>query len=95
MSASRPLKGLFGPRYWGTWLGFLLLRALSLAPFRWQMAAGRGLGRLAFKVATSRRRIASRNLRLCFPDLDADAHARLLRAHFENLGLSVAEMAMS
>ncbi|MEM9056570.1 MAG: lipid A biosynthesis lauroyl acyltransferase [Pseudomonadota bacterium] len=95
MSESRSLKGLFGPRYWGTWVGFLLLRALSFAPFRWQMAVGRALGRLAFKVATSRRRIASRNLRLCFPELDADAHAQLLRAHFENLGLSVAEMAMS
>lgn len=95
MNDSRRLRGYLAPRFWGTWTSFVLLRVLSLAPFSWQMAFGRGLGRLAWRLARSRRRIASRNLRLCFPELDADAHARLLRAHFENLGMSIAEMAMA
>ncbi len=95
MSETRTLSGYLAPRFWTTWLAFGLLRVTSLLPYVWQMAAGRALGRLAFRVATSRRRIASRNLRLCFPELDDDARARLLRAHFESLGMNIAEMGMS
>ena len=95
MSESRSLGGYLAPRFWATWLAFALLRGTSLLPFAWQMAAGRALGRLAFRFSRSRRRIASRNLRLCFPELDDAARTRLLRAHFESLGMSVAETAMS
>lgn len=95
MSETRTLRGYLAPRYWSTWLAFGLLRATSVLPFAWQMAAGRALGRVAFRLAKSRRRIASRNLRLCFPDLDDAGRSRLLRAHFESLGMNIAEMAMS
>src|SRR5687768_1945565 len=39
----------------------------------------------------SRRRVARRNLELCFPELDAGARERLLQAHFESLGMAVFE----
>ena len=92
---SRRLRDYLAPRYWGVWLLFGLLRAVSLLPFSWQMAAGRALGRLAYRVAGSRRHIARRNLELCFPALTAAEIEALTRAHFENLGMSVFEMAMA
>lgn len=42
-----------------------------------------------------RRRIALRNLELCFPELDARSRQRLLRRHFRNLAESLAEMAIA
>src|SRR5690606_27426269 len=41
----------------------------------------------------SRRRVAARNLALCFPDLEEAARARLLRAHFAAIGIGVFEFA--
>jgi KDO2-lipid IV(A) lauroyltransferase len=39
----------------------------------------------------ARRRIARRNLELCFPELDARAREALLREHFASLGMAVFE----
>ena len=39
----------------------------------------------------ARRRVAAENLRRCFPELDDDARRKLLRAHFDSLGLGVFE----
>jgi KDO2-lipid IV(A) lauroyltransferase len=39
----------------------------------------------------ARRRVAQRNLEICFPELDAQAREALLRAHFESLGMAVFE----
>jgi KDO2-lipid IV(A) lauroyltransferase len=44
-------------------------------------------------VFGSRRRVAARNLALCFPELDADAQAALLRRSFEELGIGLFEFA--
>jgi KDO2-lipid IV(A) lauroyltransferase len=39
----------------------------------------------------ARRRVARRNLEICFPELDGAARERLLRAHFRSLGMAVFE----
>ncbi len=52
---------------------------------------GRGLGRLLHALASSRRRIARRNVELCFPEQsEAQRHA-LVREHFQWLGCSILE----
>jgi Kdo2-lipid IVA lauroyltransferase/acyltransferase len=91
-------------RFWSTklaplrravaWLGYLWMRAVVHLPFRVQLAAGKALGRLARLVLVDRRRIAARNLAVCFPELSAADRESLLRRHFEALGASVVEMAM-
>ena len=54
-------------------------------------ALGRGLGRLLHALAGSRRRIARRNVELCFPEMsEAERHA-LVREHFQWLGRSILE----
>ncbi len=54
-------------------------------------AVGRGLGALLHALAGSRRRIARRNLELCFPGLAPAARDALVREHFRWLGRSIVE----
>jgi KDO2-lipid IV(A) lauroyltransferase len=81
-------------RYAVVWLGYGLMRLVVLLPFRAQMALGRGLGWLAFSSLRERRRVAARNIDTCLPELPPAERARILRRHFESLGLSIVEMAM-
>ena len=82
-----------GLRHWPLWL--LLGAAMLLARLWWplQQAAGRALGTVLRLAMGTRRRVAARNLALCFPELAADARERLLAAHFAALGIGVFEFA--
>ena len=75
----------------GAKLGIGLLRAIYRLPLGAQAAIGQGLGALLHALAGSRRRIALRNLALCFPHLDAAERERLVREHFGWLGRSLLE----
>lgn len=66
---------------------------LARLPWSWQRALGRWLGAVLRVSLRERRDIATRNLELCFPQLDADARARLLREHFAAIGIGVFEFA--
>lgn len=55
---------------------------------------GRGLGRLLYRLATSRRNIAVRNIELCFPELRPDQRRDLVREHFEWLGRALVERSL-
>ena len=70
-------------------LGFLWL--VHRLPTRVQAALGAGMGMLLYLLAVDRRRIATRNIELCLPELDAAARARLVRQHFRWLGRSIVE----
>ncbi|MDT4794145.1 Lipid A biosynthesis lauroyltransferase [compost metagenome] len=83
------------PRYWALWLGLGLLWLITLLPYRVQLGLGRVLGALMLGVAGSRRKIARRNLELCFPDLSKGERERLLRENFASTGIAFFEMAMS
>jgi lauroyl/myristoyl acyltransferase len=85
-----PLYRFLSPRYWLLWLGLGLVRTLNTLPLRWQMAFGRGLGRIAHALSRRDRRIADINIRLCLPGLTAQERADLVRDHFESLGLRAA-----
>ena len=76
-------------------MGARLLLAL-LWLFQWlplaaQAAIGSGLGWLLHALARSRRRIAARNLELCFPAMEEPARRALVREHFRWLGRSILE----
>jgi len=70
-------------------LGVLWL--LHWLPLSVQAALGRGLGALLFALAGSRRRIAMRNLELCFPEKPLPEREALAREHFGWLGRSLLE----
>lgn len=75
----------------GAKLGISLLRAVHRLPLGVQAALGQGVGALMHALAGSRRRIALRNVALCFPHLDAAGRRRLVREHFGWLGRSLIE----
>jgi len=68
-----------------------LLWLVHWLPLAVQAALGRGIGALLHAVARRRRRIALRNLELCFPDWPAERRAALVREHFGWLGRSMVE----
>ncbi len=82
------------PRHWGGWLALGLLRLSILIPYSAQIAVGRRLGRLMRILAGRRRRVAEYNVRLCFPEWTEAQRDRLVREHFEALGIAVFEIAM-
>lgn len=82
-----------GPRHWPAWVGIGIAALLARLPWSLQRVLGRGIGRLLMVLFGSRRRVAARNLALCFPELDADAQAALLRRSFEELGIGLFEFA--
>ncbi|MCM2318351.1 MAG: lipid A biosynthesis lauroyl acyltransferase [Pseudomonas sp.] len=83
------------PRYWLLWLGLGVLWLVVQLPYALLLKLGRVLGALMLLVAKSRRRIAARNIELCFPELSAAERARLLRENFASNGIAFFEMAMS
>lgn len=85
----------YAPRYWPTWIGLGLLRALTGLPFTWQLAIGRTLGRIALRFSAHRRHITAVNLELCFPELDCVQRHDLLVRHFESVGIGLLEIALS
>ncbi|MFN3842742.1 MAG: LpxL/LpxP family Kdo(2)-lipid IV(A) lauroyl/palmitoleoyl acyltransferase [Rehaibacterium terrae] len=91
-SSSLPPPPL-SPRHWPTWFGIGLLWLLARLPWPLQRGLGHALGALLHAVAGTRRRAAARNLEVCFPELDAQARARLLREHFAALGVGLFEFA--
>jgi len=66
-----------------------IFRLIGLLPFPLLWAVGMGLGHLGYFVARSRRRVALRNLALCFPDMAEPARRRLAARHFGFLGVAV------
>ncbi|MCC6208707.1 MAG: LpxL/LpxP family Kdo(2)-lipid IV(A) lauroyl/palmitoleoyl acyltransferase [Gammaproteobacteria bacterium] len=83
------------PRHWPTWLLLGLAWITVQLPYRFVLAAGGLLGTLFRHLSPRRRRVADTNLRLCYPELDAEARARLLRDHFLALGIGLLETAMA
>ena len=84
------------PRYWGIWLIVGLLWLIVQLPYVWQLPIGRSLGRLFLRLSQKRRYpIAATNIRLCFPELNAQQQTELLQQHFENLGITLIETAFA
>jgi KDO2-lipid IV(A) lauroyltransferase len=86
---------LLHPRYWLSWLGLGIVWLVGRLPGPLQRGLGRALGAAIVHVPGERRRVALRNLELCFPDLDAEQRAELLRATLRDLGMLLIEFALA
>lgn len=75
----------------GARLLLALLWVLQVLPLAVQAALGRALGGLLHAIFVKRRRIALRNVALCFPEKTPAEHAALVREHFGWLGRSIIE----
>jgi Kdo2-lipid IVA lauroyltransferase/acyltransferase len=79
------------PATWPAWLGIGALTLLARLPWPLQRALGRVAGDGLRVLLRDRRRVAARNLDLCFPDLAPAERAALLRRHFRALGIALFE----
>lgn len=86
---------LLHPRYWLTWLGFGLWWLIIQMPYRWHLACSRGLGGLAMKLAKRRRKVAERNIELCFPELDEQQRAQLVRVNLNSTMMAFFETGLA
>jgi KDO2-lipid IV(A) lauroyltransferase len=89
-ASSPPLWRQLFVRFLYAWM-----RVVVLLPLHWQLAAGKGLGRLSYALIPARRNITRRNLEVCFPELDERERERLVSKHFEAVGAGLAELAMA
>jgi KDO2-lipid IV(A) lauroyltransferase len=83
------------PRFWALWSGLGLLWLTVQLPYAVLVRLGRLLGWGMYRVASERRRVAGRNLELCFPHLPSVERKRLLKENFASTGIAFFEMAMS
>lgn len=83
------------PRYWVTWLAVAILRVIERLPYAHLVRAGRLLGRIGRRLPLHYIPVARANMRLCLPELAPAERERLLDRHFEALGISLCESAMS
>lgn len=70
------------PRYWGSWLFIGMMHLLGRLPAGARIGLARVLTPVTLKVAASRRRVAERNLALCFPEKTDEQRQYLLRETF-------------
>lgn len=84
---------LFLPKYWATWVGLSVLRAIELLPFSAQRQVGSALGLLIRRLPLAYVRIARRNIQLCMPGLSPQDQADLLDRHCQSLGMGLCETA--
>jgi KDO2-lipid IV(A) lauroyltransferase len=80
------------PRCWLLWPANLLSGAVARLPQRVLLALGTLLAWLAAPLLFRRRHYARVNLALCFPELDAPAQRRLLRATMRATAIGMLEL---
>jgi Kdo2-lipid IVA lauroyltransferase/acyltransferase len=72
-------------------LGVFVMWLLHFLPFRVLVWLGNGLGLLLYAFAAERRKVATVNLRLCFPEMSEAQRAHLVRDHFRMFARSLVE----
>ena len=83
------------PKYWLIWFIFAVTWMLSHLPYKVLLNIGKLLGWLAFKIAKSRRKIATINISMCFKDLTFKQQQQLIYDHFISVGIGVVEVIIS
>ena len=74
-----------------TRIGVFLFWLLHFLPFSVLVSIGNLLGLLLFRLAKERRRVATINLQLCFPNMTNETRTRLVRDHFKMFGRGLIE----
>jgi len=83
------------PRFWPSWLGLLFMRLSIYLPVKAQLMVGEWLSWIITPLMKSRKKIARRNLELCFPELSDEQRTALLEENFRTMGMMLIETALS
>ena len=88
-------RDFLAPVFWPTWLAIAGLYLMAWLPLRARRLVSWSLARMLYHLVASRRKIAQTNIRLCFPELNASAQQRLVRAVFYSNILNYFETALA
>ena len=83
------------PGYWLVWFGVGVTLLVSFLPFAALVKLGTWIGRLLYRKAGKRVRIARINLEKCFPELSGSDREQLLKENFESVGIGLMEVVMA
>lgn len=93
MAKSKENLPLHHPRLWGTWLLVAVIWLLGQLPWNLLLGLGRQIGKLAWHVGGSRRRVAETNIALCFPQLSPAEQRALVHEAMVSTGEALTETA--
>lgn len=85
----------FHPRYWFSWIGFGLLRLISLLPLPLIAFLGSTLGSAIFYLMKSRREVTLQNLTLCFPDMSTQEVQATAKRCFQLVAITTLSMGIN
>ncbi len=93
--ATVTLKTFLRPRNWYALLILTCVIVISWLPQRVLWVQGNALGWFFSLFNSPARRIASRNIELCFPELGPDERRRLLGRHFRAAGIALLNLGVA
>jgi KDO2-lipid IV(A) lauroyltransferase len=83
------------PRYWMSWFGLGLMRLSIYLPTKVQLLCGYLIALVMMPFTQKRKKIARRNLELCFPEMAESEREYLLSQNFKTMGMMLIETALS
>ena len=83
-----------GPKYWLTWLGVVVLYAITWLPLPLIRKIGAGAGRLIGIIVPKRVKVAKRNIALTYPALTNTQVDELAHENVRRAGMALFETAM-
>ncbi len=86
--------GFLKPIYWGSWLMVVFLWFVMFLPASIQEAMANKLGDLLRSTNKKRRRIARKNIELCFPSLPEEEKKELIRQNYRHQARSVLHLGL-
>jgi len=89
------LKTFLHPRYWYAWPVLALLVLSSWLPMRVLWVLGSALGWLFSWLPSPARRVAAKNIELCFSSLTPAERSKLVRRHFRFCGVAVLSLGVT
>lgn len=84
-------KSLYHPANWPLHIGLALVQLIALSPKPVKYTLRRFLGWAMFRIPSQMRRIAQRNIAVCFPELDVNAQQVMLKENFALMGALLVE----
>ena len=74
-------------------IGIQFIGIIGMLPYPVLVFLGKSIGILMLFLARNRRRVATKNFRLCFPELDNNQRKKLLIENFKSTGIGLMETA--
>ncbi|HAI71644.1 MAG TPA: lipid A biosynthesis acyltransferase, partial [Alteromonas australica] len=83
-----------GPKYWGVWIGVMLLYIITWLPLPVIQFIGARIGKLIALIVPKRAKVARRNIELWNPSLTDHEIDALVKENIKRTGMALFETAM-